>query len=130
MMVNLYTTEPTTGMQMALPMEKEFLPIRRPNYTPGSSTLERFKLFHSENPHVARYLAYKALELRRKGIERWGIQALFVVLRYDYVISTSGEDFKIRNSFSPYYARLLMKHVPKLADFFETNAMKHGEPDL
>ena len=116
--------------QMSLPLGPKYEPIIKPKYERGLSTLERFKEFHALNPHVARYLAMKALDLQRKGIQKWGVQALFVVLRYDYTLSVTSGDFKISNSFSPYYSRLLMKHVPKLVDFFDVSELKDGEPDL
>jgi hypothetical protein len=47
------------------------------------------------------------------------MKALFEIVRWDSRIRTVGEEFKITNTYSPYYARLVMRQEPDLADVFE-----------
>ena len=97
-----------------------FYPIVEPKYVPCMTVEERFESFHAANPHVARRLAEMAVSLKRQGVKRYGMKALFEVLRYDAAMNTHGEPFKLNNNYTPYYARLLMDKMPGLRGFFET----------
>ena len=86
---------------------------------PTKDPLERaFLRFHSENPHIARLLAAKALKLRECGERRWGIGALFESLRYDLAVQTRGAAFKLNNNHRAFYVRLLEDRHPELQGFF------------
>lgn len=84
---------------------------------------EAFQRFHAENPAVYAQLERLAFRLKNKGVQRWGIKALWEVLRYELAIATNADvsDYKLNNNHTAYYARLLMERNPEdLADFFET----------
>lgn len=87
---------------------------------------ERFEQFHEANPHVAEALARLALRLRRRGRKRFGMKALFEILRYQHALQTDdpNSSFKLNNDFSSRYARLLMDEYAELEDFFETRELK------
>ena len=89
---------------------------------------EAFRQFHAENPHIYEALERMAFKLRNKGVERWGIKALWEVLRYELAIATNSPvtTFRLNNNMTAYYARLLMERNPEdLAGFFETRE-RHG----
>ena len=46
------------------------------------------------------------------------MKALFEFLRFSYALQTSGDSYKINNSYAPFYARLLMRNEQALAGFF------------
>ena len=48
----------------------------------GPTLAERFTAYHAANPQVYARLVAMARELRRKGLKRYGIAALWEVLRY------------------------------------------------
>jgi hypothetical protein len=77
--------------------------------------------FHSQNPHIYEQLERLALQLRRSGVHRWGMKALWEVCRYELVLRTSASarSFRLNNNHTAYYARLLMERNAELADFFE-----------
>jgi hypothetical protein len=85
---------------------------------------QAFNKFHAENPHVFENLKSMALMLNNKGHKRYGIKALFEVLRYNKAITTSGNDFKLNNNFTALYARKIMEECSKLDGFFETRERK------
>ena len=95
-----------------------------------------FWQFHKENPHVYATLERLAFRLRNKGVQRWGIKALWEVLRYEMAVATNADvsDYKLNNNHCPYYARLLMEKNPDdLAAFFELRERKPqgvDSPDL
>ena len=101
-------------------------PIVEPSYAPGSSIEERFRAFHDANPHVYHQLRDMALDLRDRGVTRYGIKALYEVLRYERAIATRGDEFRLNNNYTAHYARLIMDETPALAGFFETRDRDGG----
>lgn len=82
-----------------------------------------FAEFHRANPHVYETLERLAFKLRNRGIERWGIKALWEVCRYELALGTNAHvaTFKLNNNYTAHYARLLMENNPEDLDgFFET----------
>ena len=86
--------------------------------------------FHETNPHIADKLEELALQLRRAGIHRWGIKALWEVCRYELMLRTnaSSRSFKLNNNYTSCYARLLMARNPELEGFFETREHRGDHP--
>lgn len=72
----------------------------------------------------------RALSLRRRGFERFGIAAIFEAMRYDAALrlGPDSEGFKLNNSFRSLVAREIMATVPELVDFFETRELHGFEP--
>lgn len=85
----------------------------------GKTTQERFDSFDALNPHVYQALVRMALKMRRTGRKHYGMRALLEVLRWQWAIQTQGEDLKLNNNYTPYYARKLMQNNPELAGFFK-----------
>lgn len=81
-----------------------------------------FEKFHAENPHVYLELRDLALEVKRAGCNHYAICELFGVLRYQRILNTTGDDFKLNNNYRALYARRLMRQEPELKGFFETRA--------
>jgi hypothetical protein len=85
----------------------------------------RFEWFPQNNPHVYRNLRALALGMKRqRGKKRVGIKMLYEVLRYQYDIQTTGQEFKLNNNYTAYYARLLMAQEPELAGLFEVREIR------
>lgn len=111
------------GIQLPLlPPRGLFKPVLR-----HTTLRERFEEFHKLNPHVLDYLTELALNMQAKGFYHYGIQGLFNIFRWDPRVSTTGGDYKITNTFSPYYARLIMETEPRLQGFFITKPLKGEE---
>lgn len=87
----------------------------------------RFRVFHAANPHVYVQLRSLALAARRRGVRRIGIGQLFEVLRWNTMLRTRGNEFKLNNDFRAPYARLLMASDPFLAGMFETRRSRVDE---
>jgi len=95
----------------------------------GQTIEERFSAFHAANPHVYRALRSLALDLRRRGCQRYGMKGLFELLRWQSAVSAKGpaEPYKLNNIYTAHYARLLMTQEPALSGFFETREHANGE---
>ncbi len=80
---------------------------------------ERFEEFHRLNPHVYELIMDIALELKKAGHQRAGMKLIFERIRWLYYIGTKGDDFKLNNNYTAFYARLVMEHRDDLEGFFQ-----------
>lgn len=82
---------------------------------------EAFWRFHEENPHVYERLKRLAFKLKVRGVDRWGMKALYEILRYEEAVATNSPAalYRLNNNFTALYARLLMEREPDLEGFFE-----------
>jgi len=86
---------------------------------------ENFLDFHHRNPHVYQTLRFKAQQYRsRNPAAKLGIATLWENMRWDYLMSTEHQDFKLNNNYRSHYARLLMSENPELSRMFETRLLK------
>ncbi len=91
----------------------------------GRGLEDRFWEFHEANPDVYRRLRALALQMRRRGVVRYGMAGLFEVLRWEHAMQTSDpEGFKLNNDYRSFYARLLMEREPELRGFFEVRTLR------
>lgn len=75
--------------------------------------LPQFLEFHRDNPHVYTEIVQRAREFRKEkpnGVI--GIALIFNLMRWENAMSTTGDKFKLRNDFQPFYARLVMGSYP------------------
>lgn len=82
--------------------------------------------FHSANPHVMERLVEIAFDMRARKIERVSIKLLFERLRWINVVKTKGDQYRLNNSFTAWYAREIMRRHPALAAMFVTRATPHN----
>jgi hypothetical protein len=67
----------------------------------------RFLRFHRENTHV--YRLFEGFTREMLVLQR---------TRWEYIIDTTGDDFRLNNNYAPFYARLLMYRCPDLIGAF------------
>ena len=68
-----------------------------------------FEKFHRDNPHVYEKLVALARQVQRSGFKKYSTSALFARLRWHYHFETHSDDsFKLSNSYTSRYSRLLM----------------------
>lgn len=84
-----------------------------------------FRIFHRTNPHVLRSLIELTEELHRTGARRIGMKMLFEVLRWQTMLATRGDDFKLNNNYCSYYARVLMHRRPEFRGMFQLREQDH-----
>lgn len=102
------------------------VPAPVPVDSDAETLAERFEVFHAANPHVFQALRQMALRASRSG-QRVGVKTLYEALRWHWLSSTAGDAFKLNNSFTAFYARLLMDAEPELAGYFETRVQRAVE---
>ncbi len=94
--------------------------------TPESDTdqaltpAEKFEKYHRENPAVYRAMVLLCQQwINRTGRRKLGINSLVERVRWEIAIATNDPEFKINNNFAPWYARLIMRQEPELAELFD-----------
>lgn len=109
----------------ALPEQLAFPDLVVPELPREATLDERFCAFCRANPHVYDHLRRNALELVRTGHKRISIKMLIEVLRWSALRTRDAHsDYRINNSYSSRFARLLAASEPELADAFETRELK------
>lgn len=94
-------------------------PLVEPDYAAGLTWAEKFEMFHEANPHVARMLEALAGQWLTHNT-KVSMKALVERLRWESGIYTEGPGYKINNSFTAFYARLLIERRPEWAESIET----------
>src|SRR4051812_12076824 len=96
-------------------------------FTLDPTTADRFDEFHRNNPDVYRALVRLARQwIESTGNHRLGIKSLFERVRWEMAVETTDAQFRIDNTFAPYYSRLIMAREVDLADMF---ACRRSEAD-
>lgn len=80
--------------------------------------------YHAQNPMIYEKLKIYAKQLKDTGRRQFGIRAIFERIRWDMYLEYNKSDFKINNTYSPFYARLLIFDFPEFEGFFETREVK------
>ncbi len=85
----------------------------------------RFERFHRKNPQLLDKLIDLARRMKANGAEWVSVRDLFGHLRVTrsvYNIETTG-DYKLNNSFTSRYGRLMVKTAPDLDGFVRLGSM-------
>ena len=98
-------------------------PLVIPDHEPDATIAERFAAFHAANPHVADALETLAEQWLTTN-RRVGTKALVERLRWEAGIQTASTDYRINNSLTSHYARLLIERRPEWAQRIETRALR------
>lgn len=90
-----------------------------------------FQRFHDAHPEIYADLVRMARTAKNAGHVRYSIAALFEVLRWERTVLNDGSNetgppdaFKLNNNLRSRYARLIMREVSDLDDFFEVRALR------
>lgn len=84
----------------------------------------RFMRFHRYNPAVYAELVRMARQAKDRGLKHIGIKHLVEVVRWNQMMTRGDADFKINNSYSSRYARLIQTQEPDIAEMFRTRELK------
>ena len=87
---------------------------------------DNFKVFDNEHPEV--YEGFKRFALKAMSVRKhYSSRAVLHALRWETMLD-SGEEFKINNNWSSFYARKFMRESPTYEGFFRlrTQASQRG----
>lgn len=87
-------------------------------------TLQKFREYHLANRWIYQAFKEAAFEMKSTGRKRYSAKAIMEFVRWNYDIENPGKEFKISNSYTAYYARLLAHKHPEFEDFFQFKTIK------
>ena len=90
-------------------------------------TKGKFRKFHFANPHIYQTFSIYSWDAANSGHKVFSHWLIMNRIRWDSLIKTDGEKYKIPNEFIAFYARMFMIRHPQLGAFFKIKRMK-GEP--
>jgi hypothetical protein len=90
---------------------------------PGSVTTS-FAEYHAANPHIYREFETRALALLAAGATRIAVAKIREEIRADMAVRTLSAEYKLSNTFTPDYARMLVANNPALAKVIELKSRK------
>jgi len=85
---------------------------------------EAFERFHRDHPEVYTELVRLARQAVAAGRHKFGLKALWEVMRWNFWLRRGDGEFKLNNNHAPYYSRLIMAREPDLAGVFETREIR------
>lgn len=100
-------------------------PIQRPLFERGASHQERAEAFHEANPHVLSYVVELIRKAQRRGDRKIGMGMIFEVLRWEYRVSTTGEEFRLNHNHRAWYTRKVQAEHPELSHMLDTRAQRN-----
>jgi hypothetical protein len=105
----------------------DFEPLKQlPKEVRPQTRKERFEAFHMLNPHVYKNLVHMVQDDFNAGVGHMSIQFYMESLRRG-AIRTSGDKWKINNSYGAFYARKIMSEYPHLQGYFEIRTRRKGK---
>ncbi|OUV92777.1 MAG: hypothetical protein CBD09_00040 [Puniceicoccaceae bacterium TMED149] len=90
------------------------------------SVKRRWWRWHKANPQVYELFEKFSKEAIAKGHNNLSAWLIVNRIRWETMVETSGEDFKISNDFIAYYARLFMAYNPEHKGFFRIKQLKRN----
>ena len=79
--------------------------------------------FHNKHPEVWVKFIEFTFDRINKGYKNYSVKAIFERIRWHTDIETNGEEFKMSNNYTPYYARFFMHEHPQYQGFFRTQIL-------
>jgi hypothetical protein len=85
----------------------------------GAKQYAAFRKFHQENPDVFWLFQKFAEQALKAGCSEFGAKAIWERMRWHSLVETRGDNYKLNNSYTTYYARLLELTDERFLGFFE-----------
>lgn len=79
---------------------------------------ERFTIFHEANPHVYDHFSRFTKQAIDAGMKKLGVSFIFERMRWESMIVTNGDPYKLNNSYRSYYSRMFEAKNPEYAGLF------------
>lgn len=85
---------------------------------------KRFDEYHQQNPQVLTALIRLTDQAVARGHSHISIELLYNVLRWETMISTVGDEYKLNNNYKSRYARLIEETRPDLKGIFNMRELR------
>lgn len=95
----------------------------------NAEMLERFREYHRMNPWIFEEFTKEAFALKEGGRIAFGAKEIFERMRWKRQETNSLGDYKINNTWAPYYARALIKKYPVFRNYIMLKKLNGGSDD-
>ncbi len=99
---------------------------------PETQRKAEFEDFHNRNPQVWSQFARLTKAVIQRGHSKLFGRMIWELIRYNSMMQTDGDPFKLDNDLLPYYTRLFHIEYPQFGKVFETrgkeNRLSKGTP--
>lgn len=89
----------------------------------GEFTVERFKIYDAEHPHIWNAFVRYTLQVAARR-EYFSAKAIFHRMRWDTAIGEANAEYKLSDGWISHYARKFMNEYPQYGDFFQTRVRR------
>ncbi len=93
-------------------------------YILTSKNAKKARDFDIENPSFYNLFKNKVNEAKKSGVKKYGVKGVFELLRWHYQVERRRDNFKVNNTYAPYFARKVMSEYPWLEEFFDIRETK------
>ena len=97
------------------------------NFKEWDEKKQKFRKFNFNNPLIYQTFSTYSWDAAKAGHKVFSHWLIMNRIRWDSLLKTDGEKYKIPNEFIAFYARMFMIKHPQLGTFFKIKRMK-GEP--
>jgi hypothetical protein len=99
-------------------------PVVEVQHDPNESLDSRFRNWLAANPHVLDAFIWLAEGAANAGRKRIGAKLIVERLRWEYLMRTEGDDFKLNNNYTSRLARAAVGKRPDLEPLFEFRELR------
>lgn len=99
-------------------------PVVEVMHDPNESLDTRFRNWLAANPHVLDAFIALAQQAARSGRKRIGAKLIVERLRWEYMLQTEADDFKLNNNYTSRLARAAVGKRPDLEPLFEFRELR------
>jgi hypothetical protein len=92
----------------------------------SAEILQQFREYHRANPWIFEEFIKEAFVLKDAGRLAFGAKEIFERMRWRRIETNSLGDFKINNTWAPYYARALIKKHPEFYKMIQLKKLGGG----
>lgn len=93
--------------------------------TPEMSAIyAAYREWDALNPHFYPLFCRFAVQLAERGHRHISSKLIFERVRWESLIKTVGDDYKLNNNYTALYARRFMRDHPQYEGFFRTRELK------
>ena len=90
----------------------------------GKTIRDAFLEFDAKNPEVYSQFRRLAFQAINTGKKKTSSKMIINVIRWHFYLKTEGDEFKINDAFTAYYARKFIAEFPDHRDMFELRRIR------
>lgn len=92
--------------------------------TINQDTRDAFREYHAKRPEIYKLFLQYSTQMMSTGRKRYSAKCIMERIRWEEDFKRPGSQFKISNSFTSIYVRMLIYNHPEFADFFKLKKVR------